>query len=130
MTVQAPTGLPGTQDTITIPLHLVPLAALLVELGAREITQRGGTRSAMRDLPELQAILRAATASARGSPPRTIEPQARPEEPTTAQAAEVMGISTRRVRELARTSRVISRKVSGRDWLIDAGTARSYRRQA
>ena len=47
------------EQAIPFPLRLAPLAAFLVELAAKEITQRGGTRSAMRDLPELQAILRA-----------------------------------------------------------------------
>jgi excisionase family DNA binding protein len=117
----------GAGATVAIPLGLAPLAALLVELGAREITQRGGARSAMQGLPQLEAILRAAAASARGTPARTMEPQGRPEELTTAQAAELMGISARRVRELARKRRIVSRKVAGRDWLIDAGSARSWR---
>lgn len=115
-------------DTIAIPVGLAPLAALLVELGAREVRQRGGTRSAMPRLGELEAILRTAAASARGTPSRTMEPRSRPEELTTAQAADLMGVSARRVRELARTGRIVSRKVAGRDWLIDAGSARSYRR--
>jgi len=84
----------------------------------------------MQDLPELQAILRAAAASARGTPARTMEPRSQPEELTTSHAASVMGVSPRRVRELARTGRIVSRKVAGRDWLIDAGGARSYRRNA
>lgn len=116
-----------TAKTVAVPLDLAPLAAFLVELGAREIVQRGGTRSAMRDLPRLEAVLRQAAASARGTPARTMEPKGRPEELTTAQAAELMGISGRRVRELARKRRIVSRKVAGRDWLIDAGSARSWR---
>jgi hypothetical protein len=123
MTMTAPQGAGGT---VAIPVGLAPLAAFLVELGARDITQRGGTRSAMRDLPELQAILRAAAASARGTPAGTMEPPGRAEELTSDQAADVMGISARRVRELARTRRIVSRK-AGRDWLIDAGSARSWR---
>lgn len=117
----------GAAAAVAVPLDLAPLAAFLVELGAREIVQRGGTRSAMRDLPRLQAILRPAAASARGTPARTMEPRSRPEELTTAQAAELMRISARRVRELARKGRIVSRKVAGRDWLIDAGSARNWR---
>jgi hypothetical protein len=55
-----------------------------------------------------------------------MEPRARPGELTSSQAASEMGISARRVRELARTRRIVSRK-AGRDWLIDAGSARSWR---
>jgi excisionase family DNA binding protein len=117
-----------TANTVAVPLNLAPLAALLVELGAREITQRGGSRSAMQGLPQLEAILRTAVASAHGTPAPTIELRSQPEELTTDQAAELMGISARRVRELARTGRIVSRKVAARDWLIDAGSARSYRR--
>jgi excisionase family DNA binding protein len=130
MTMTAP---PGTGDTVAIPVGLAPLAAFLVELGAREITQRGGSRSAMQGLPQLEAILRAAAAStasaARGIPAARMSPgaQGRPEELTTSQAADAMGVSARRVRELARTGRIVSRKIAGRDWLIDAGSARSWR---
>jgi excisionase family DNA binding protein len=118
-------------NTVAVPLNLAPLAALLVELGAREITQRGGARSAMQGLPQLEAILRdaAAAAGARATPARTLELRPKPEELTTVQAAAVMGISASRVREHAKTGRIIARKV-GRDWLIDAGSARSYRRNA
>jgi excisionase family DNA binding protein len=119
----------GAGDTVPLPARLAPLAALLVKYGAKEIAQRGGARSAMRDLPELEAILAAAAASARGTPQRTMELRAPDTEMTTAQAAAVMGVSERRVREHARTGRVNSRK-AGRDWLISADSARSYRRTA
>jgi excisionase family DNA binding protein len=118
-------------DMLTVPLHLAPLAALLVELGAREIEQRGGSRAVMQDLPELEAILRAAAASsAYGRPADRMPREARRAELTTSQAAMVIGISAHRVRELARNGRLVARKVAGRDWLIDAGSARSYRRNA
>jgi hypothetical protein len=125
VTTKTPQGA-GTGGTVTIPADLAPLAAFLVELGARQITEQGGTRSAMPRLGELQAILRDAAASARGTPARTMELRAQPEELTSSQAASEMGISARRVRELARTRRIVSRK-TGRDWLIDAGSARSWR---
>ena len=118
----------STRDTVSIPVSLVPLAALLVELGAREIEQRGGSRAVMQDLPELEAILRAAAASsARGRPPARIQVKARRAELTTSQAAAVMGISAHRVRELARNGRLIGRKVAGRDWLLDPDSVRGYR---
>lgn len=120
---------PDPEQAIPLPLRLAPLAAFLVELAAKEITQRGGARSAMRDLPELESILRAPTAGASATPARTMGPPPRPEELTTVQAAALMGISASRVREHAKTGRIIARKV-GRDWLIDAGGARSYRRNA
>ncbi|HEV3381662.1 MAG TPA: hypothetical protein VG142_11860 [Trebonia sp.] len=125
-----PGASPGTdaEPMIAVPARLAPLAALLVEYAAKEIAQRTGTRSALRDLPELQAILLPAAASARGRVTSTMEPRARPEELTTAQAADVMGVSERRVREHARTARLIARKVAARDWLIDADSARDYAR--
>ena len=125
----ASTVRPGPEQAIPLPLRLAPLAAFLVELAAKEITQRGGTRSAMRDLPELEAILRAPATGARATPARTMGSRQKPEELTTVQAAPLMGISASRVREHAKTGRIIARKV-GRDWLIDAGSARSYGRNA
>ena len=74
------------EQAIPLPLRLAPLAAFLVELAAKEITQRGGTRSAMRDLPELEAILRAPATGASATPAGTMGPPPKPEELTTVQA--------------------------------------------
>jgi hypothetical protein len=115
-------------EVAALPVRLASLAALLVELGAKHVTAVGGTRSAMRDLPELQRVLGAAVASASGCPPRTMEPQSRPAELTTSEAAALMGISARRVRHHARNGRLIARK-RARDWLIDAASARDYRKE-
>lgn len=125
----APVPAPDGGDTVPLPARLAPLAALLVKFGAKEITQRGGSRSAMRDLPELEAVLSAAAASACGRPARIMVPRLPEKEMTTAQAAPVMGVSEHRVRELARTGRLITRK-AGRDWLVSADSARAYRRAA
>jgi hypothetical protein len=120
-------GAAGPDGSVALPVRLALLAGFLVEYAAKEITERGGSRSAMPGLPELQAVLRDATASARGCPPRTIVPKARPAELTTSEAAALMGISARRVRHHASTGRLIARR-NTRDWLIDAASASDYRK--
>ena len=81
----------------------------------------------MPHLPELRKILDAAVASASGRPSVTMEAPSRALL-TTSQAAALMDISVRRVRHHAAAGRIIAHK-SGRDWLIDPGSARDYRRQ-
>jgi excisionase family DNA binding protein len=47
---------------------------------------------------------------------------------TTAVAAKEMGLSPRRVRELAQAGELKAYRV-GRDWLIDVASAKNYRRR-
>lgn len=126
MSTTAP-GDAAAGDTVAIPAALAPLAAFLVELGARQVAQQGGSRSVMPRLGELQQILREAAASARGRTTVMLREQTRRPELTTAQAAVLTGLSAHRVRELARTGRLIGRKVANRDWLLDLDSVRGYR---
>jgi hypothetical protein len=120
---------PASADPgLVVPAYLAALNAYLVEFAVREISSRSGGMPRMADIGELRALLRsgaASAASAAGTPPRIMDPQP-PRELTTAQAAAVMEISARRVRYLAAAGGVIARKVAGRDWLVDADSARGY----
>lgn len=126
MAAQPPGCAPGTGHDAVIPPHLVKLTAFLVEYAAKELGSRNGGSPRMPHLPELRKILDAAMASASGRPSVTMEAPSRALL-TTSQAAALMGISVRRVRHHAAAGRIIARR-SGRDWLIDACSARDYRR--
>ena len=122
---------PGTAaepaGSAVVPPHLVKLTTLLVQHGVRALCLSNGSLSAIPDLPELLKILRSAAASARGRPSRILDQPAQPQWLTTDEAADLMGISARRVRHHAASGRIIARR-AGRDWQIDADSARSYRR--
>jgi excisionase family DNA binding protein len=51
---------------------------------------------------------------------------AQPRQLTTAQAALEMGVSRRRVRQLAEEESIIARKI-GRDWAVDERSAQDWR---
>lgn len=58
-TTQAPGGPPAATEGVVIPPHLVKLAALLIEFGAKEWARRKGGPPHMPGLPMLRKILHA-----------------------------------------------------------------------
>jgi excisionase family DNA binding protein len=116
-----------TAGSAVIPPHLVRLTVFLVEHAVKDLCLRNGSLSAMPDLPDLLTVLHSAAPSARGRPSRILDQPARARYLTTSEAAAVMQISARRVRHHAASGRIIARR-AGRDWLIDADSARGYRR--
>lgn len=105
-----------SQDDALIPAHLTILNAGLVEYALKDLRRRNGGLPGMRDLAELREILAAA---ARGNASAQVTYL------TTAQAAAVMGLSARRIRQLAAAGTITAQR-AGRDWLISAASARSY----
>ncbi len=124
MTAQPPSGGPDATGAAVIPPHLVKLATLLIEFGAKDLTRRNGGPPHMPGLPVLRKIL---DASASATPSGTLEPPSRAPY-TTSEAAKVMEVSVSRARYLAAAGRLIACKV-GRDWLIDPDSAQDYRRK-
>jgi excisionase family DNA binding protein len=114
------------RQPLTVPPELSPDALeWLIAAGLRRVDQLGGVAPVFTGLPAFRASLRAA---ARGGRPKILPVQVPREYLTTNQAAEVMAISERRVRELAQNGTIIARK-RGRDWFIDPDAARDYHRR-
>jgi excisionase family DNA binding protein len=124
---QSPPHAPDVIEGMVIPPHLVEPCLMLLRAGEWAWERQNGGFPRRWDLPGLHKILAAARASASGRPPAILGSQARTPDTTTGEAARVMGISERRVRQLAAAGRLIARK-RGRDWLIDRQSAEDYRR--
>jgi excisionase family DNA binding protein len=111
---------------VVVPVELAGLVDRLVGCGLRTVADRYGALPTVPDLDELRARLRTAAVSAGGRRPHMLEPQYRTYPClTVGQAAEVMGVTARHARRLAKSGAIIARLV-GRDWQIDAGSANQY----
>jgi hypothetical protein len=118
---------PDEVGAVVVPPELAALVDRLVGCGLRTVADRYGALPTVPDLDELRLRLRAAAVSAGGRRPRMLEPQCRSyPQLTVGQAAQVMGVSSRHARRLAKGGVIIGRLV-GRDWQIDANSAREYR---
>jgi excisionase family DNA binding protein len=95
--------------------------AAVVDLAARQRNDGGAAPDAgyIATLQRMQAA-----AAAHGTPHGRLGEEGR--WLTTAEAAPVMGVSSRRVRQLAAGKRIIARK-PGRDWQVDARAAEDWR---
>lgn len=112
---------------LTVPPELRPeVLALLITKAERDMTRQNGLRPAIAGLDEFLASLRTA---ASGKAAAILPPRTAYEELTTREAAGLMNVTTRRVRQLAQAGVIIARK-QGRDWAVDATAAADYRRRA
>ncbi|WP_055491694.1 helix-turn-helix domain-containing protein [Streptomyces sp. TP-A0356] len=111
---------------VVVPLELAGLVAVLLGYGLDVFEARNGGLPA---LPGLR-LLRAQLSAASGTRGRRVVPPVQPAVTylTSGEAAKVMGLSARRVRELAADGVLRSRK-SGRDWQIEADSAYDRRRR-
>lgn len=112
-------------DGVIVPPHLAALLEKLIGYGLAELASRNGHLPAIPELEDLCSRLHIAAISARGRAAGRLEPRTQPHYLTTRQAAAAMGISTRRVRQLAAAGRIVARKTD-RDWTIDPSAVRNY----
>lgn len=111
-----------------VPAELAGLVDRLVGYGLAVLEQRNGTAPTLAGLEGLRVQLQLAAASSSGRPKRILAvPVAPASELTVAEAAAAAGLSARQVRRLAEGGALIARK-RGRDWLIDADSARNRSR--
>lgn len=111
---------------VMVPPELAGLVAVLLGYGLDAFEARNG---GVPDVPGLR-LLREQLSAASGTRRRRMVPPVQPAVTylTSGEAAQVMGLSARRVRELAADGVLRSRK-SGRDWQIDADSAYDRRRR-
>lgn len=104
------------------------MARAVVDAAVRELGRRarrdGGAPAMAHGLRDVLAALDAAGIADTGSPSGTMGPSL----VTVAEAAETAGVSERRVRQLAASGRLRSRRY-GRQWLIELSSAEEYRRE-
>lgn len=110
---------------VVVPPELAGLVAVLIGYGLEVFEARNGCSP---DVPGLR-LMRAQLSAASGSRRRMVVSPAQPSVRylTVGEAAEVMGLSRRRVRELAADGVLRGRK-HGRDWQIDSDSAHDRRR--
>lgn len=111
-------------DGVLVPPELCRTLARLAVVGLAELSRRDG---GLRPMPGLNDVLRDlehADIAGTGSTLAKVDP-----EPLTVKAAALeMGVSERRVRQLAESGAIIARR-HGRAWLVDATAAQEYRRE-
>lgn len=112
---------------VVVPAELTRMVEALIRYGLDGFERRNGVAP---DIPGLNALLvqlRAAAVTASGTRRRIVVSPAGTagHNLTSSEAAQVMGISPRRVRGLAKRGDLIARK-RGRDWQIDADSATGY----
>lgn len=110
------------------PGVFVPVAhcRFLVDAAVIELHKRQANDGGAMPAPGYMATLRrmqAAVSACRIAPGSLGEER---RELTTAQAALVMGVSPRRVQQLAKASKIVARK-TGRDWAVDERAAQDWR---
>ncbi|WP_269858746.1 helix-turn-helix domain-containing protein [Streptomyces sp. RPT161] len=122
------TEIPDELPSVSVPPELAGLVAVLLGYGLDAFASRNGGLPEVPGLNGLRTQLVVAAAAARGTRRRTLIPQAGPTVKylTSTEAAEVMGLSVRRVRHLAKTGVLRGRK-HGRDWQIDSDSAHDRR---
>lgn len=115
---------------VVVPPELAGLVDLLLGVGLGTIERRDGALPPTPGLEGLRIQLRVTAAAARGTRQRMVVPTAQPSVTylTVGEAAEVMGLKPRRVRQLAAAGILIARK-HGRDWQIDSESAHDRRRR-
>lgn len=108
-------------DGVLVPPELARPLAAAARQGIASYDHRNGGGTVAAGLRELVDQLAAAVAPRR-TPAVTVEAR----QLTTAQAAPVMGVTQRRVQQLARNGDIIAAK-HGRDYLVDAQAAQQWK---
>lgn len=112
---------------VVVPDELAGLVDRLLSYGLAVLEQRNGAAPAVPGLEGLRVQLQVAASSSGPARRMLAVPVAPARQLTVTEVAAVSGLSARQVRRLARSGALIGRK-RGRDWFIDADSARNRSR--